>query len=220
MSTPYLITDSSTESSSEDIQNSLQETRNSAEPDYSEGSNSKNSIKHNHHKHSAKINRSKEQCLRIRQKVAPVYEYIDELSNELSDETFKLCKICQNKWAEGISISTVNRHFKVKHPLIFKDFQQDDSNRPSFYSMTINTERNRIESLNYNLLKWIIIKQQPFSMVEDNSFIKLVSNLDPCYEMSCRQMLSINIQKQFDLARVKIKEILKMNKNKVHVIIK
>ncbi|CAG8647538.1 11430_t:CDS:1, partial [Cetraspora pellucida] len=44
----YLIIDSSTESSSENIQNSLQKTRNSVEPDYSEGSNSKNLIKHNH----------------------------------------------------------------------------------------------------------------------------------------------------------------------------
>ncbi|CAG8459534.1 12394_t:CDS:1, partial [Dentiscutata heterogama] len=100
MSTPYLITDFSTKSFSEDIQNSLQKTRNFAEPDYSEGSNSKNSIKYNRHKHSAKINRSKEQCLRIRQKVVPVHEYINKLSDELSDETFKLCKICQNKWAE------------------------------------------------------------------------------------------------------------------------
>ncbi|CAG8565228.1 2175_t:CDS:1, partial [Dentiscutata heterogama] len=51
---------------SKDIQNSLQKTKNFTEPDYSEGSNSENFIKHSHYKYSAKINHSKKQHLRIR----------------------------------------------------------------------------------------------------------------------------------------------------------
>ncbi|CAG8850869.1 33537_t:CDS:1, partial [Racocetra persica] len=128
--TPYLITDSSAESSSEDIQHSFQATNFDHTENYINlkgpiNSSSKNSNKHDCHEHSAKIGRSKEKRLRIRRKLDLVCEYIDELSDELSDEAFKICKICKSKWAEGTSISTVKRHFQKKHPLIFKGLQKD-----------------------------------------------------------------------------------------------
>ncbi|CAG8702115.1 16470_t:CDS:2 [Dentiscutata erythropus] len=114
--TPYLITDSSAESFFKNIQNSLQAAISSTKL------NLKNSNKHDY-KYSAKSNHSNKQ--RFRQKLNPVRKYIDKLNDKLSDKVFKVCKICNNKWVEEISISTVKSHFKSKHPLIFKDLQQN-----------------------------------------------------------------------------------------------
>ncbi|CAG8814219.1 18797_t:CDS:1, partial [Dentiscutata erythropus] len=74
------------------------------ELEYSEGSTKSNPKKH---KYSAKSNRSKKQCLRFKKKLNLVCVYIDELSDELSDKAFKVCKICNNKWAKRTSISTI-----------------------------------------------------------------------------------------------------------------
>ncbi|CAG8579069.1 16785_t:CDS:2 [Dentiscutata erythropus] len=142
--TSYLITDSSAKSSSENIQNSLQTAissnniTNYIKFEYFEGSTKSNSKNFNKHEYSAKSNRSKKQHLRFRQKLNPVCEYIDELSNELSDKAFKVCKICNNKWAEGTSISTIKSHFKSKYSLIFEDLQQNSSStQSSFYSTSV-----------------------------------------------------------------------------------
>ncbi|CAG8458797.1 36322_t:CDS:2 [Racocetra persica] len=90
--TPYLITDSSAESS-EDIQHPLHvtnfDTENNIELKGSINSSSKNSNKHDHYEHAAKSGCSKKRCLRIRRKLDLVREYIDKLSDELSDEAFK-----------------------------------------------------------------------------------------------------------------------------------
>ncbi|CAG8799521.1 4235_t:CDS:1 [Dentiscutata erythropus] len=131
--TLYLITNFSAKSFSENIQNSLQTAissnniTNYIKLNYTEGftnSNPKNSNKYNY-KYFAKSNCRKKQCLRFGQKLDPVYKYINELSDELSDKAFKVCKICNNKWAEETSISTIKSHFKSKYPLIFKDLQQN-----------------------------------------------------------------------------------------------
>ncbi|KAF0496837.1 zinc finger bed domain-containing protein ricesleeper 2-like [Gigaspora margarita] len=90
---------------------------------------------------------------------------------------------------------------QIKRPFTYKDFLQ--TIKPSFYS----TIERRIDSL----LRWIVTSQQPFSIVEENSFVKFVSNLDPYYKIPHCKALSTRIRNQFDLTRIKVKDILISN---------
>jgi len=80
--------------------------------------------------------------------------------------------------------------------------------RPALYS---TVDKRRVESLDHDLLQWIVTSQQPFSVTEEVSFTKLISNLDPHNKIFCHQTVSANIQKQFDLARINIKDLFKAN---------
>ncbi|CAG8794088.1 26378_t:CDS:1, partial [Racocetra persica] len=53
--------------------------------------------------------------------------------------------------------------------------------QPIFHS---SIEQHCAESLNYKLLQWIVLNQHPFSVLETNSFLRLIFTFDLCYEIS------------------------------------
>jgi len=141
-------------------------------------------------------------------KCAPIRQHLEELMDSVC-----ICKICRNKWGANTLLSTITRHFEKKHHHTFKELRQTTLNftRPAPYS---TVDKRCVESLDHDLLQWIVTSQQPFSVTEEVSFTKLISNLDPRYKIPCHQTVSANIQNEFDLARINIKDVFKANRSK------
>ncbi|CAG8726266.1 12757_t:CDS:1, partial [Acaulospora morrowiae] len=134
-----------------------------------------------------------------KRKPVPIHDYLDILEDGSHN-----CKLCNNKWGTNTSLSTITCHFENKHLHTFQNLKRNTKvTYLSLYSTVERIERNCIESLNKDLWEWIVLSQQPFSVVEEAPLIKLFNNFDSCYKTPCRQTISTTVKKQFDLARNK-----------------
>ncbi|CAG8742040.1 19370_t:CDS:2 [Dentiscutata erythropus] len=52
----------------------------------------------------------------------------------------------------------------------------------------------KVKHITYLLIKWIICNQQPFIVVEDPSFVKLIEELEELYRLLSRQTISNQIE--------------------------
>jgi len=66
-----------------------------------------------------------------------------------------------------------------------------------------------------SLIEWIVLDLQPFSVVESESFIKMVNTLDPYYRLSSRNTIKKLIIQKFDQKRNLILEYLQNITSKI-----
>ncbi len=67
------------------------------------------------------------------------------------------------------------------------------------------------------MLRWIICDQQAFSVVDDKSFVALISALDPCFKLPTRQTISNYIQRIYDQKRIKLRNVFENFDRKVAI---
>ena len=65
------------------------------------------------------------------------------------------------------------------------------------------------------LLNWIIIDQQPFTLVENQSFQKFISIIQPRYKLPSRHTLKEMVLSKFKAAQEKISNYLKLSTSKI-----
>jgi hypothetical protein len=102
-----------------------------------------------------------------------------------------ICNYCGKVYTSKTSTGTLKTHLKEKHPNIFCDIKHIPVN--------INPYNKKERTIYHiSLIHWIILSQQPFSVVDEKSFIELIHQLNPRYHVPTRQFVKRYIKQLFE----------------------
>ena len=121
------------------------------------------------------------------------------------------CKLCSNIYGRIniTSTGTLKKHLKQNHIDEYnKIFKETNQNIISY------TYQENFKKTKY-LINWIITSIQPFSVMSESIFIKMINNFDPRYKIPCRKFVKNYIMKKFMIERKKLKYYIKKIKSKV-----
>jgi len=107
------------------------------------------------------------------------------------------------------STSTLERHLKAKHKDAYARLYDEQVENIDPW---MNEEQKQKHIF---LLNWIIIDQQPFTLVENQSFQKFISIIQPRYKLPSRHTLKEMVLSKFKAAREKIRNYLKLSTSKI-----
>lgn len=124
-------------------------------------------------------------------------------------ENFILCNIGQCHLSAKNSTTTLERHLKAKHHDIYIEFvEQKDNNIEPWLTEKQNAKHEI-------LVNWIILDQQPFTIVDNLNFQKFISSIQPRYKLPIRHTLKKMILSKFKTARVEICNYLQLSTSKI-----
>ncbi|CAG8541986.1 17886_t:CDS:2 [Dentiscutata erythropus] len=112
------------------------------------------------------------------------------------------CKICKKMYA-GIgetSTGTLKTHLRRNHQSEFErgaqqtDFERKTRTTLNFRKVTPYTRQDNFER-SRSLINWIVSTMQPFSVIEEESFIEMIKKLDPHYHLPRGQYIKSHDQK-------------------------
>ncbi|KAF0357982.1 zinc finger bed domain-containing protein 1-like [Gigaspora margarita] len=121
------------------------------------------------------------------------------------------CKICKKMYA-GIgetSTGTLKTHLRRNHQTEFErgaqqtDFERKPRTTLNFRKVTPYTRQDNFER-SRSLTNWIVSTMQPFSVVEDESFIEMIKKLDPHYHLPKGQYIKSHVIKRFQNRRERL----------------
>ena len=133
--------------------------------------------------------------------------------NQNDEETeiikpFIFCNIGECHLSNNNSTSTLERHLKAKHYDAYLEL----------YENKIITElwpKEMQEAKHEFLVNWVVVDQQPFTVVDNLSFQKFMSSVQPRYKLPTRQTLKEMILLKFKTAREEICNYLQLSMSKV-----
>ena len=122
------------------------------------------------------------------------------------------CKYCTKSYSKNTSTSILWRHYYKEH-----DKKSGSKTKQSLLQFPIITPHpdNIMHEKTESLIEWIVLDLQPFSVVESESFIKMVNKLDPHYRLSSRHTIKRSIIQKFDQNRNLILEHLQNVTSKI-----
>ncbi|PKK78863.1 hypothetical protein RhiirC2_830657 [Rhizophagus irregularis] len=123
-------------------------------------------------------------------------------------ETYILCYICEGHFSANNSTTTLERHLKAKHFDVYKDLGQVESNAKP-WTVDIQQEKHNL------FVNWIITDQQPFTIVENQSFKKFIASIQPKYKIPSQHTIKDMIMKKFENAQIQIKNYLQLSTSKI-----
>ena len=127
------------------------------------------------------------------------------------------CTLCHRLYATGGGTSALNDHLERKHHTALQqnhDRPDQSSKIPNYFSakpVLQKYPRNspKKKSLDLKLALMIAVDFQPYQIVENQGFREFVEELDPRYDLMCRQTLTNRIVPQvFDLCKQATRGIL------------
>src|SRR3989337_1361762 len=138
-------------------------------------------------------------------------EIIKDSNRNEKIDNYILCNIGQCHLSSSNSTSTLVRHLKAKHNEDYKQLQLQKSGLEEVepWSLEIQKEKHVF------LINWIIVDQQPFTVVENQQFQKFVFSIQPRYKLPSRHFVKEMIIQKFTNARMQINNYLKLSKSKV-----
>jgi hypothetical protein len=146
---------------------------------------------------------------------ADVWKYFTRkettIRNENDEEIinqFIFCNVGECHLSINNSTSTLERHLKAKHYDAYLEL----------YEQKIITElwpKEKQEAKHEFLVNWIIIDQQPFTIVDNLSFRKFMLSVQPRYKLPTRSTLKDMILSKFKTAREEICNHLQLSISKV-----
>ncbi|GBC16343.2 zinc finger BED domain-containing protein RICESLEEPER 2-like [Rhizophagus irregularis DAOM 181602=DAOM 197198] len=142
---------------------------------------------------------------------ARVWKHFEKKTIEKDDEqteTYILCHICEGHFSANNSTTTLERHLKAKHFDVYKDLGQVESNAKP-WTVDIQQEKHNL------FVNWIITDQQPFTIVENQSFKKFIASIQPKYKIPSRHTIKDMIMKKFENAQIQIKNYLQLSTSKI-----
>lgn len=116
------------------------------------------------------------------------------------------------------STGNLYRHLRTEHESIFPERRNENEkfvsvNEKKNMSIVFNIlfifkvfSQSRYRSA---LLKWIVNSNQPFTEIEQDSFLELISTLNPFAETISDSTLKRDLVKKYDDMAVEIKEYIK-----------
>ena len=120
----------------------------------------------------------------------------DNLNNKCVCQVENGSSICGEKITKTGNTSARTNHISKKHPFVIlskeNQLNQAVGNTPevkeSFFGYDVNSSRNKI--LQNAVAEFIVMDNQPISLIDNKAFNKLLFVFDPRYRKSCRQTLT------------------------------
>ena len=112
-------------------------------------------------------------------KTSDVWQHFD------NNEDNSTCKYCKKTYSKNTSTTILRRHYEKNHQ---KKINKTKQTTLQFSTSTPHPDEIMRDKTN-SIMEWIILDLQPFSVVESESFIKLINKLDPHYRLPSRHTI-------------------------------
>ncbi len=137
----------------------------------------------------------------------------------LTNVEAKGCKICGKVIIIGESLSTghMKDHIRHRHGGTFREEERKckkvvASKEILKSGSSIQTKLDKhlvsISSMDDAIVNFVIMTFQPFSVVDDPSFISMIRSFNPTYKQMSRKSLMSKIRNDYDETKAKLKMIL------------
>src|SRR5215469_13878593 len=131
-------------------------------------------------------------------KTSDIWNYFDITGQN------RICKYCKKEYSKKTSTAVLWRHYRKYHESEVND--KIGQNRFQFkvppHPSNIMYEKTK------SLVEWIICDLKSFSIVESESFIKLIYKLDPRYRLPSQHTVKRLINQEFEQKRNAVPEFL------------
>src|SRR6266511_4994690 len=132
---------------------------------------------------------------------ADVWDYVDTITRR--------CPFCGKVFKDSTGTSSIRSHLKNHGVSFEKETQTTLDNYVKRHSSEIQAKKTQ------TVIEWIVLDMQPFKVVEGEAFHKMISILDPQYQIPGRGTVKNIILKQFEKRRELIKNFIKNIPGKV-----
>jgi hypothetical protein len=135
----------------------------------------------------------------------------DQSENEIIEQ-FILCNVGQCQLSPNNSTTTLERHLKAKHHDAYIELYEK--------RITVELWSDEMQKAKHKLfINWVVIDQQPFTIVNNLSFQKFMSSIQPRYRIPSRNTLKEMIIKKFEIAQTEVLNYLQLSTSKVSLTI-
>ena len=146
---------------------------------------------------------------------SPIWNFFTREEETIEDEIVKYirCNVGGCHLSGTNSTTTLERHLKAKHKDAYDRLHNQQVENIEPWPSKVQKENHVF------LLNWIVIDQQPFTVVENQSFQKFLSMVQPRYRLPSRHTLKDMILSNFEAARKKICNHLQAFRSKISLTI-
>jgi hypothetical protein len=123
-------------------------------------------------------------------------------------EKFIFCNVGQCHLSSNNSTTTLERHLKSKHHEAYIELNEKRINIEP-WSTEIQKAKNEL------FINWIVVDQQPFTIVDNSSFQKFMSSIQPRYKLPSRHTLKEMVMTKFKTACEEVHNYLQLSTSKV-----
>src|SRR6266496_2828203 len=145
-------------------------------------------------------------------KVWKFFEKKEEtIIDENGDEKIKKyihCNVCKCYLFSTNFTTILARYLKSKHKESYNELQKG-LEELEFWPLEIQKEKHK------SLVNWIIVDQQPFTVVENQQFQNFVFSIQPRYKLPSRHFVKDMIVQKFTEAQVQINNYLQLLNSKI-----
>ena len=127
-----------------------------------------------------------------------------DLNGDEKFEKFILCNVGQCHLSSNNSTTTLERHLKSKHHDAYIELSEKRIN--------IEAWSTEIQKTKHELfINWIVVDQQPFTIVDNSSFQKFMSSIQPRYKLLSRHTLKGMVMTKFKAACEEVHNYLQLS---------
>ena len=131
-------------------------------------------------------------------KTSSLWTYVD--CKTLAHPGIPVCKRCNYVFSIKSGNSSIERHLLSKHNIVIPKVKQTTLKFKCIDPWPAKEKSER----DHAIVIWIIADQQPFSVVENEIFIKMMNIFDPRYKVPDRHQIKEMVIQEFDLRRSNI----------------
>src|SRR6266511_341283 len=135
--------------------------------------------------------------------VSDVWDYFQKIFDENNVLTSNKCKLCNTTFASSCATSTLRRHLQNQHTITYNSNISNKQTKLTSYRFKPYTKSEQ-SHITTNLVDWIAVNLQPFKVVEQVEFKRLVYSLDSRYIMPCRKTIKENVIPRFTASKKNI----------------
>ncbi len=121
-----------------------------------------------------------------------VWDYFQKITDENNILKSNKCRLCNTTFAASCATTTLRHHLQKKHTITYTSNISNKQTKLTSYRFKPYTKSEQ-SHITTNLVDWITVNLQPFKIVEQVEFKKLVHSLDPRYIIPCRRTIKDNV---------------------------
>ena len=125
------------------------------------------------------------------------------------DITTRKCPNCEKIFKKSTGTASIRTHLQNYGILLVKEKQTSLDHFVKRHSSKIQFEKTQ------KVIEWIVLDIQPFKVVEGEAFRKMITKLDPQYQIPSRETVKNAIKKSFEDRRKAITNYIKNISGKV-----
>ncbi len=121
-----------------------------------------------------------------------VWDYFQKITDENNILKSNKCRLCNTTFAASCATTTLCCYLQKKHTITYTSNISNNQIKLTSYHFKPYTKSEQ-SHITTNLIDWITVNLQPFKIVEQVEFKKLVHLLDPRYIIPCRRIIKDNV---------------------------